>query len=105
MTVKIINLASKYDIKDTVVIPPNLKSQGNREASFVVCPFTAKLRKTLQKSLLSKQWDPQAGWLSLWYVTQFRNKKNTTQAIKKIHHIKDKKTKIRSFILKETKLP
>jgi len=55
MTVKIINLASKYDIKDTVVIPPNLKSQGNREASFVVCPFTAKLRKTLQKSLLSKQ--------------------------------------------------
>lgn len=54
MTVKMINLASKYDTKDMLVVLPNLKFQGNREASFIVCPFTDKLRKMLKKSLLSK---------------------------------------------------
>lgn len=53
-----INLASKYDTKDMLVVPPNLKFQGNREASFIVWPFTDKLRKNAEKVSLKQALRP-----------------------------------------------
>lgn len=42
---------------DMSAVPPKLKSGSDRELSLTVCPFTDKLRKRLNKSLISKYRD------------------------------------------------
>lgn len=54
---------------DMLVAPPHLKFQGKGEASFIVCPFTDKLRKMLKKSLLKEAWRPTSRMTQLMVST------------------------------------